>query len=46
GWVLSETNALGEQTLHTYDAYGNELSTTDPLDRKTTFVVDPRGNVL
>jgi RHS repeat-associated protein len=45
GWVLSETNALNEQTVRTYDANGNELSVTDPLNRKTEYVVDPRGNI-
>ena len=44
--MLSETNALGETTGHTYDDDGNELTRTDALGHTTTWTYDPRGNRL
>lgn len=46
GWVLSETNALGETTQRTYDGDGNVLSLTDPTGRTTQWTYDARGNRL
>lgn len=46
GDVVSETNALGETTLHSYDQYGNELSRTDALGNTTSWTIDLYGNQL
>ncbi len=46
GYLLSQTDALGQTTTFTRDPATNLLlATTDPLGRKTQFAYDPAGNV-
>ncbi len=50
GRVISQTKAAGTAseatTSFVYDASGNILSTTDPLNNITTFTYDDQGNPL
>ncbi|WP_078557062.1 DNRLRE domain-containing protein [Bacillus alkalicellulosilyticus] len=39
-FLVSERNALNKQTSFTYDPNGNQLSSTDPLGRKTSYEYD------
>ncbi|QTD43825.1 DUF6531 domain-containing protein [Ottowia testudinis] len=44
--VASETDESGAITRHTYDRWGNRVSTTDPLGKTTTYTHDAAGRVL
>ena len=44
--VASETDESGAVTTHSYNQWGNRISTTDPLGRITTFTHDAAGRVL
>jgi RHS repeat-associated protein len=46
GYLIEQTDALGQTTMFTRDSSTNLLqATTDPLGRKTTFTYDASGNI-
>ncbi|MEM8697268.1 MAG: hypothetical protein AAGE05_14700, partial [Pseudomonadota bacterium] len=45
GNVIRETNAMGGQTHHYYDAANRRIATVDPLDYLTEYTHDAEGNV-
>jgi RHS repeat-associated protein len=46
GNVLSETDAMGRTTEHTYDTLNDVTSIKDPLGVTTTMTYDTSGNIL
>jgi len=44
GWIEEETSELGLTTTHTYDGWGNPLSSTDYLGVTTTLVKEQLSN--
>jgi len=46
GDVVSETDALGNESLYAYDAAGRLLSVTDPLGVPVSYSYDKAGNKL
>ncbi len=44
GWIEEETSALGLTTTHTYDNWGNPLTSTDYLDNTTTLEKEQLSN--
>ncbi|MCP4695883.1 MAG: RHS repeat protein, partial [Gammaproteobacteria bacterium] len=46
GLVEATTDALGNITRYTYDAYGNNLAKTDPLGNTVEYTYDDNGNPL
>lgn len=44
GFLLRETNPLGETIHHEYDRFRRESSITDPLGRRTSYIYDDRAN--
>jgi RHS repeat-associated protein len=46
GFVIDTTDALGEKTIYNLDpGTNNVLSSTDPLNRVTTYTYDDAGNI-